>query len=76
MPPFHKICVCLSGLKKGSHGGNCFTVVLRDVSYREENDVFDSFEELKRGEIWEPTQWGWMWQIVKLGLLWDDLFVK
>lgn len=38
--------------KKGGHGGNCFTVVLRDLSYREENDVFDSFEELKRGEIW------------------------
>lgn len=40
--------------KKGGHGGNCFTVVLRDLSYREENDVFDSFEELKRGELGVP----------------------
>ena len=53
MPPSHKICVAFWVVwKKGGHGGNCFTVVLRDLSYREETDVFDSFEELKRGEIW------------------------
>eukprot|EP00434_Breviolum_minutum_P023574 symbB.v1.2.020794.t1/scaffold1769.1/size102324/4 len=38
-----------SKARLGGHGGNCFTVVLRDLSYREETDVFDSFEELKRG---------------------------